>query len=161
MLCFYWVWVSSCLLPFSFLVWRLTHVLVIACSLCTGESFSCWFVTAVFSLRHKCFLLLLRGLGSRGLGHILLFSFSSKLLCVVFWGWLPLGKSFYIYIILFMFICSFGSAGSLLLPSGFLYLQWVAAALHCNVWAPYGRSSSCCGAQVLGARASVVAAGGI
>ena len=26
-----------------------------------------------------------------------------------------MGKSFYIYIILFMFICSFGSAGSLLL----------------------------------------------
>ena len=55
----------------------------------------------------------------------------------------------------------FGCVGSSLLRAGFLQLQQVGATLHCGVRASHCGGFSCCGAQALGAQASVVAAHGL
>ena len=52
----------------------------------------------------------------------------------------------------------FGCVGSSLLQAGFLQLWRVWAILHCGARASHCGGFSCCGAQALGAWASVVAA---
>ena len=58
-----------------------------------------------------------------------------------------------------MFI--FGCVGSLLLRTGFLYLRRAGATLRCGSQASHCSGFSCCGAQALGTRASVVVARGL
>ena len=55
----------------------------------------------------------------------------------------------------------FGCVGSSLLRAGFLQLQRAGATLSCGAQASHCSSFSCCGAQALGTRASVVVAGGL
>ena len=62
----------------------------------------------------------------------------------------------------------FGWVGSSLLQAGFLYLWRAGATLccgarasHCGAWASHCCGFSCCRAQALGARTSVVAAHGL
>ena len=68
----------------------------------------------------------------------------------------------YIYITLFiyLFVCLFiyGCTGSSLLHTGFLQLWRAGATLRCGAQASHCGIFSCCGAQALGMRASVVAA---
>ena len=63
------------------------------------------------------------------------------------------------YFYLFIYLI-FGCVVSSLLHAGFLQLQQAGATLHCGVWASYCGGFSC-GAQALGARASVVVARGL
>ena len=66
------------------------------------------------------------------------------------------------YFILFYFILFiFGHVGSSLLRAGFLQLRRAGATLRCGARASYCGGFSCCGAQVLGERASVVVARGL
>ena len=58
--------------------------------------------------------------------------------------------------IIYLFI--FGCFGSLLLRMGFLQLQRAGATLCCGARASHCGGFSCCGAQALGAWASVVVA---
>ena len=60
------------------------------------------------------------------------------------------------FILFYLFI--FGCVGPLLLRVGFLQLRRVGATLRCGAQASYCGGFSCCGAQPLGARASVVVA---
>ena len=59
--------------------------------------------------------------------------------------------------IFFFFSFFFDCVGSLLLGSVFLLLQQLGDTLHCCMWASHCHGFSCCGAQFLGMRASVVA----
>ena len=61
---------------------------------------------------------------------------------------------------LFVYLFIFGCTESSLLCVGFL-LWRVGATLCCDVWASHGHGFSCCKAQVLGARATVVVAYGL
>ena len=63
------------------------------------------------------------------------------------------------FIYLFVFI--FGCVGSLLLCVGFLQLRGVGATLLCGAWTCHCCGFSCCRAQALGMRASVVVAHGL
>ena len=60
-----------------------------------------------------------------------------------------------------MYLFIFGCVGSSLLRTGFLQLWRVGATLHCGAWASHCGGLSCCRAQALGVRASVVAACGL
>ena len=62
---------------------------------------------------------------------------------------------------LFIQLFIFGFIGSSLLHVGFLSLQLVGATLRCGARASHCGGFSCCGAQALGARASVVVAHGL
>ena len=64
-----------------------------------------------------------------------------------------LKKYFYLFI--------YGCVGSSLLCSGFLFLRRARATLRCGAWASHCGGFSCCRAQALGARASVVVACGL
>ena len=67
-------------------------------------------------------------------------------------------SQYYLFIInLFIFVC----VESSLLRTGFLQLRRAGATLHCGAWASHCGGFSCCRAQALGARASVVAACGL
>ena len=59
---------------------------------------------------------------------------------------------------LFIYLFIFGCVGSSLLCTGFLYLQRVGVTLRCGEQASHCGGFSCCGAQALGAWASVVVA---
>ena len=59
---------------------------------------------------------------------------------------------------IYLFIYFFGCVGSSLLRAGFLKLRRAGATLRCGAWASHCGGFSCCGAQALGARASVVVA---
>ena len=62
-----------------------------------------------------------------------------------------------LYLAFFFFCC----IGSSLLRVGFLQLQRAGAVLHCGVRASHCGGFSCCGAQALGTRTSVVVARGL
>ena len=62
---------------------------------------------------------------------------------------------------LFVYLFIFGCTESSLLCVGFLLLWRVGATLCCDVLASHSRGFSCCKAQVLGARATVVVAYGL
>ena len=64
--------------------------------------------------------------------------------------------SFYINLFIYLFI--FGCIGSLLLHVGFLWLQRAGATLPCSAQVSHCGGFTCCGAQALGTRASVVVA---
>ena len=70
----------------------------------------------------------------------------------------PIAAAFFFFLI-YLFI--FGCFGSSLLHVGFLQSQQAGAALCCGAWASYCGGFSCCGAQALGAWASVVVAHGL
>ena len=55
----------------------------------------------------------------------------------------------------------FDRTGSLLLRAGFLWLQRAGATLHCCALTSHFGGVSCCGAQVLGTWASVIAVRGL
>ena len=59
------------------------------------------------------------------------------------------------------FFLIFGCVGSSLLRAGFLYLRRAGATVHCGARASHRCGFSCCGARVLGARASAVVARGL
>ena len=61
----------------------------------------------------------------------------------------------------FFFLNFFGCVGSLLLRAGFLQLWRAGATLCCSARASYCGGFSCCEAQALGTRASVVVAHGL
>ena len=61
----------------------------------------------------------------------------------------------------FIYLFIFGCVGSSLLHVGFLQLQQAGATLCCGAWASHCGAFSCCRAQALGTRASVVAVGGL
>ena len=63
----------------------------------------------------------------------------------------------FMYVCMYLFI--FGHIGSLLLRVGFLQLRRAGATLCCGAWASHHGGFSCCGAQALGVRASVVVVG--
>ena len=67
---------------------------------------------------------------------------------------------FFLYIYFFFFLI-FGCIGSSLLRAGFLYLRRVGATLRCGARASHCGGFSSCGAQALGAWASVVVARGL
>ena len=69
-------------------------------------------------------------------------------------------KNIYIYIYLFIYL-SIGCIGFSLLGMGFLQLRQTGATLHCGAQVPHCGGFSCCGAQALGTRASVVVARGL
>ena len=64
-----------------------------------------------------------------------------------------------LFIKFYLFI--FGCVGSSLLLAGFLWLWRAGATLRCAAWASHCGGFSCCRAQVLGARASVVVVHGL
>ena len=68
-----------------------------------------------------------------------------------------LSISFLFFLNLFIFGC----LGSSLLLAGFLLLWRAGATLRCGAQASHCGGLSCCGAQALGARASVVVARGL
>ena len=76
---------------------------------------------------------------------------SCSLILILFLLFFFLNKFIYLFI--------FGCIGSSLLHAGFLQLR--RATLHCGVQASHCRGFSCCGAQTLGARASIVVAHGL
>ena len=55
----------------------------------------------------------------------------------------------------------FSCVGSPLLCAGFLQLQRAGATLRCGAWASHCSGFSCCRAQALGVRASIVVARGL
>ena len=67
----------------------------------------------------------------------------------------------HIHVILILIIIIFDCVGSSLLCAGFLQLQQVGATVCCCTQASHCGGFSCCGAQALGARASVLAACGL
>ena len=69
-----------------------------------------------------------------------------------------LRQIFFNYLFIYLFI--FGCIGSSQLRAGFLQL-WRAGATPCGVRASHCGGLSCCEAQALGARASVVVARGL
>ena len=72
---------------------------------------------------------------------------------------LHLKKFFFNLLIFYLLIYIFsGCVGSSLLRTGFLKLQQAGAALHGGARASHCGAFSCCGAQALGTRASVVVA---
>ena len=86
---------------------------------------------------------------------IILIDLSSELL--IFLSPIQISQSLLIFLGLFLFIY-FCCIGSMLLLMGFLYLQWAGATLHYSAWASHCSGISCCGAQVLGTWALVIAA---
>ena len=68
---------------------------------------------------------------------------------------------FYKFIYLFIYLFIFGCIGSSLLHVGFLQLQRMGATLSCGAQASHCGGFLCCGAQALGARASVFVACGL
>ena len=70
-----------------------------------------------------------------------------------------LSLSFFKINLFYLFI--FGCIGSLLLRTGFLYLQRAGATLRCGARASHWGGFSCCRAWDLGAWASVVVAHGL
>ena len=65
---------------------------------------------------------------------------------------------FFIDLFIFIYLFIFGCVGSSLLHMGFLQLRRAGATLHCGARASHCGGFSCCGAQALGAWASVVVA---
>ena len=61
----------------------------------------------------------------------------------------------------FIYLFIFGCVRCLLLCTGFVYLQRVAATLRCGAWASHCGGFSCCGTGGLGVRASLVVAHGL
>ena len=61
----------------------------------------------------------------------------------------------------YFYLFIFGCVGSSLLRAGFLQLRRAGATLRCGVWASHCGGFSCCRAQSLGVRASVVVACGL
>ena len=59
---------------------------------------------------------------------------------------------------LFIYLFIYGCVGSSLLHTGSLQLQQAGDTLCCSAWASHRGGFSCCGAQALGVRASVVVA---
>ena len=68
---------------------------------------------------------------------------------------------FFFKINLFIYLFIVGCVGSSLLRADFLQLRQVGATLRCSAWASHCSGFSCCGAQALGARTSVVVARGL
>ena len=71
----------------------------------------------------------------------------------------PLSLFLFMYVCIYLLI--FGCVGCSLLRAGFLCLRRAGATLLCGAWASYCGGFSCCGAQALGAQASVVVAHGL
>ena len=69
-------------------------------------------------------------------------------------------NSFFFFNLFYLFIF-LGCVGSSLLRAGFLQLRQAGATLHCGARASHCGGFSCCGAQALGTRASVVVARGL
>ena len=67
----------------------------------------------------------------------------------------------YIFKFLIIYLFIFGCVGSSLLRTGFLQLWRAGATLRCGAQASHCGGFSCCAAQALGARASVVVAHGL
>ena len=63
----------------------------------------------------------------------------------------------FFYCFIYLFLINFGCTGSSLLCSSF-QLQQAGAALHCGAQPSHCNSFSCCGAQALGIRTSVIGA---
>ena len=70
-------------------------------------------------------------------------------------------KDWELFHFIFIYLFIFGCVGSSLLCTGFLWLQRSGATLHCGAWASHCGGFPCCGAQALGAWASVVVARGL
>ena len=71
------------------------------------------------------------------------------------------GYTVLVLIYLFIYLFIYGCVGSSLLHAGFLWLRRAGAALRCGAWASHCGGFSCCRAQALGTRASVVVACGL
>ena len=70
--------------------------------------------------------------------------------------------TFFLNKFIYLFICLFfGCIGSSLLCAGFLQLRRVGVTLRCGARASHCSGFSCCGAQALGERASVVVVCGL
>ena len=86
---------------------------------------------------------------------------TSQMNCVISFSIFWKNFFFLIYFIYsFLFVFVFGCVGSLL-RVGFLQLRRAGATLHCGSQTSHRGGFSCCGAQALGARASVVVACGL
>ena len=70
----------------------------------------------------------------------------------------PRRQSAFFFFFNFIYLFIFGCVGSSLLHAGFLQLLRAGATLCCGAWASHCGGFSCCRAQALGARASVVVA---
>ena len=70
-------------------------------------------------------------------------------------------ETFFILFNLFIYLFIFSCVGSLLLHADFLQLHRVGAIFRCGARASHCSGFSCCGAQALGTRASVVVARGL
>ena len=68
---------------------------------------------------------------------------------------------YFFKVYLFYLFIAFGCIGSLLLPAGFLQLWRTGTTLRCGAQASHCSGFSCCGAQTLGTRVSVVVARGL
>ena len=73
------------------------------------------------------------------------------------WGFLI----FIIFKIYFFYLFNFGCIGFSLLHASCLQLQRAGATLHCSAQTSHCSGFCCCGAQALGARASVVVEHGL
>ena len=62
-------------------------------------------------------------------------------------------RTFFFFLILFIYLFTYGCVGSSFLCEGFLQLQQVGATLHRGARASHYRSLSCCGAQAPDAQA--------
>ena len=85
-------------------------------------------------------------------------------LCLTFFVVVVSWLGFYFLFIYFLFIYLyfiFGCVGSSSLRAGFVSLRRAGATLRCRAQASRCGGFSCCGAQALGARASVVVARGL
>ena len=70
----------------------------------------------------------------------------------------PPSSFFFLNLFIYLFLAAFGSS---LLHAGFLYLWREGATIRCGARASNCGGFFCCGAQALGARASVVVACGL
>ena len=70
-------------------------------------------------------------------------------------------KSVCAFFFFFNLCIYFGYATSLLLQAGYLQLQGVGTTLHCGAQVSHCGGLSCCRAQALGSRASVIVACGL
>ena len=68
----------------------------------------------------------------------------------------PMLTPLFLFFLNFIYLFIFGCVGSSLLHAGFLQLLRAGATLRGGVWASHCGGFSCCGAQALGARASIV-----